>query len=57
MAKDKQQKHSVAERKAASAKMKRKEFEKEPRRPGAAVWKVEWQRLMPVSILRRRQNF
>ena len=29
MAKDKQQKHSVAERKAASAKMKRKEFEKE----------------------------
>ena len=29
MAKDKQQKHSVAERKAASANMKRKEFEKE----------------------------
>ena len=29
MAKDKQQNHSVAERKAASAKMKRKEFEKE----------------------------
>ena len=29
MAKDKQQKHSVAEPKAASAKMKRKEFEKE----------------------------
>src|SRR5215471_1004921 len=29
MAKDKQQKHSIAERKAASAKMKRKEFEKE----------------------------
>ena len=29
MAKDKQQKHSVAERKAASARMKRKEFEKE----------------------------
>ena len=29
MAKDKQQKYSVAERKAASAKMKRKEFEKE----------------------------
>ena len=29
MAKDKQQNHSVAERKAASARMKRKEFEKE----------------------------
>src|SRR6516225_3011427 len=29
MAKDKQQRHSVAERKAASTKMKRKEFEKE----------------------------
>src|SRR5262249_2244375 len=29
MAKDKQQKHDVAERKATSSKMKRKEFEKE----------------------------